>query len=38
MVAELNLDVKRQLQRKVGGTVSQELNATFTLTSIAPQR
>lgn len=35
---ELNLDVKRQLQRKVGGTVSQELDATFTLASIAPQR
>ena len=35
---ELNLDVKRQLQRKVGGTVSQELTATFMLQSIAPQR
>jgi hypothetical protein len=35
---ELNLDVKRQLQRKVGGTVSQDLDATFTLASIAPQR
>jgi hypothetical protein len=35
---ELNLDVKRQLQRKVGGTVSQNLTATFVLQSIAPQR
>ena len=35
---ELNLDVKRQLQRKIGGTVSQELTATLMLESIAPQR
>ena len=35
---ELNLDVKRQIERNIGGTVSQELTATLMLQSIAPER
>jgi hypothetical protein len=35
---ELQLDVKRRIERHLGGTVSHDLNATLTLSSIAPDR
>ncbi len=35
---ELNLDVKRTIDRDIGGTVSHHLTATLVLESIAPER
>ena len=35
---ELNLDVKRTIDRDIGGTISHHLTATLVLESIAPER